>query len=365
MKEGKHFFFARKKQKTLTPCRALTGERTDREQKFFASFLQKRSACLLLLLATSPAQAAGFMQATVPDGKNPPIQIGIWYPSAADTQPQALALDTQIVAVDGPITGGPLPLVVMSHGQGGGFGNHYDTAIALANAGFVAAALTHTGDNYRDQSRVLMIWDRSRQLRVVTDWMLHTWPAHALINADEIGVFGFSAGGFTALVAAGGTPDLARIGPYCATHKTEFTCALITRNQNGSSKPPIVPAGAWVHDPRIKAAVVAAPALGYTFGRTGLAGVTVPVQLWRAEDDHVLPQPSYAQAVRDDLPKLPDYHVVPKADHMDFLPPCDAHKTTILPPICHSPAGFDRAAFHTMFDGAVVAFFKKTLRSGG
>ena len=43
----------------------------------------------------------------------------------------------------------------------------------------------------------------------------------------------------------------------------------------------------WVHDPRIKAAVAAAPAIGYAFGRDGLRHVRVPVQLWRAEFDHV------------------------------------------------------------------------------
>ena len=301
------------------------------------------------------------MQVTIPDGKNPPIEVGIWYPSAATTHPERLSLDMQDVAHDGPVSGADLPLIVMSHGQGGEFTNQFDTAIALANAGFVSAALTHTGDNYRDQSRVLMIWDRSRQLHVVTDWMLHDWPAHGQIDPARIGVFGFSAGGFTALVAAGGTPDLGLLAPHCAAHPTEFTCALITRNHGNGGTAPVIPAGAWVHDPRIKAAVVAAPALGFTFGRSGLAGIHVPVQLWRAEDDHILPQPFYAQAVRDDLPAAPDYHVVGKADHMDFLPPCSAQKTKIVPMICTSPPGFDRPAFHAMFDAAVVKFFRAHL----
>ena len=327
---------------------------------FFFSKKNRLLACLLFAFHT--ATAAGFQHVSVPDPGNPPIEVGIWYPSPASPRAEKLALDTQTVAENGEVSGSSLPLIVMSHGQGGGFTNHYDTAIALADAGFVAAALTHTGDNWHDQSRVIMIQDRSRQLRVVTDWMLHDWPEHARIDASRIGVFGFSAGGFTALVAAGATPDLSLLGPHCVAHPNEFTCALLTRNHVSLDKMPAVPASAWAHDPRIKAAVVAAPALGFTFGRTGLAGVHVPVQLWRAELDHVLPQPFYAQAVRDGLAVTPDYHVVSGADHMDFLPACDAAKSRMLPMICTPASGFDRAAFHGRFDAAVVRFFKSALQ---
>ncbi len=361
MRQGKHFFFEIKKQKTSTPYRRVSNESATAEQKFFGSFFQKRTACFAFLLVSLEAHAAGFTQVSIPDPGNPPLQVGIWYPSDAPAHPERLSLDTQDVARDAPVAGRALPLIVMSHGQGGGFSNAFDTAVALANAGFVAAALTHTGDNLHDQSRVLQIWDRSRQLHVLTDWMLHDWGAHAQIDADRIGVFGFSAGGLTALVAAGATPDMSKVAPHCAAYPAEFICRLIVRNRSDPDKPPVVPADAWVHDPRIKAAVVAAPALGYAFGKAGLAGVHVPVQLWRAELDHILPQPFYAQAVRDDLPSPPEYHVVASADHMDFLSPCDAEKTRIVPAICESASGFDRAAFHAMFDAEVVRFFRANL----
>ena len=297
----------------------------------------------------------------MPDPGNPPLDVGIWYPSDAPTHPEHLDLDLQDVARDAPVTGHGLGLIVMSHGQGGEFSNALGTAVALANAGFVAAALTHTGDNLHDQSRVLRIWDRSRQLRVLTDWMLHVWPAHGQIDPGRIGVFGFSAGGLTALVAVGGTPDLAKLGPHCAAHPAEFTCTLIAGNHGDAGKLPAIPADAWVHDPRLKAAVVAAPALGYTFGQAGLAGVHVPVQLWRAELDRILPQPFFAQAVHDDLPSPPEYHVVTGAYHLDFLPPCDARKAKIVPVICEGASGFDRRAFHAAFDKEVVRFFKASL----
>ncbi len=329
------------------------------------------AAVLLFGLWTSlaSAQNVGFQIVSVPDPGNPPIEAGIWYPSPSAAHPEQLFLDTQTVAIHGDLPapdashGVPamLPLVVMSHGQGGRFSNEFDTALALADAGFVAAALTHTGDNLHDQSRVVMIQDRSRQLRVLTDWMLRDWPFHARIDPARIGVFGFSAGGFTALVAAGAVPNMAQIGPHCAAQPGEFTCALIARNHVDLSHAQPLPANVWVHDPRIRAAVVAAPALGFTFDRAGLAQVHVPVQLWRPALDHMLPQPFYAQVVADNLPSPPEYHVVPNADHLDFLPPCDAAKVKIVPQICESAPGFDRAAFHATYNKAVVQFFRTNL----
>jgi len=118
-----------------------------------------------------------------------------------------------------------------------------------------------------------------------------------------------------------------------------------------------------VADARIKAAVVAAPALGFTFSPDGLKDVKVPVQLWRAENDVIVPHPRYAEAVRLALPEAPDYHVVPNAGHFDFLAPCSDALASIAPAICTSAAGFDRPAFHAGFNSEVVKFFEKTLQN--
>ena len=104
------------------------------------------------LLGARPALSAGFEQFMVPNPAGAPLEVGIWYPSEAPAVPQRLGLFEQTVAAGGAIAGRDLGLVVMSHGSGGSFEGHYDTALALAEAGFVIAAVTHTGDNYRDQS---------------------------------------------------------------------------------------------------------------------------------------------------------------------------------------------------------------------
>jgi predicted dienelactone hydrolase len=313
-----------------------------------------------LVLFAAPAWAAvGFETVTVADSGDLPLEVGIWYPSDAPGSPQPLSLFTQTVAPNAPVAGKRLPLIVMSHGSGGSFEGHYDTALALANAGFVVAAVTHTGNNYRDDSRFSNLADRPRHVIRMLDYMLATWPAHGQIDPARVGVFGFSAGGFTALVLVGGVPDMAKVRDFCVVHKKDdWACVqLEQRHIVLASKPAD---SVWLHDKRIKAAVIAAPAVGFTFA-AGLANVTVPIQLWRAADDHIVPQPFHAQAVYDALPVKPDYRVVAHADHFDFLAPCSDALAHVAPAICKSEPGFDRAAFHRDFDSAIVAFFEQRL----
>jgi predicted dienelactone hydrolase len=310
-----------------------------------------------LILTTMPALSAGFERVTVTDRDGPPLEAGIWYPSEASASPQPLGLYQQNVATDAAVAGHGLPLIVMSHGSGGSFEGHYDTALALAAAGFVVAAVTHTGDNYRDHSGFAQIEkDRPRHIKALVDYMLVSWPHRDLIDPARIGMFGFSAGGFTVLVLIGGEPDMT-LGPaYCARYPDEWACRKIGEYGSARAAP-----NALVHDRRISAAVIAAPAVGYAFTPEALAGIKAPIQLWRGDSDEILPHPRHAQHVYDGLPSKPEYHVVPNAGHFAFLAPCTAMAEKFAPEICRDPAGFDRAAFHQQFNSAVVAFLKAKL----
>lgn len=273
-----------------------------------------------------------FARRTIPDG-DATIEIGVWSPVAPSDAPR--------------------PLVVISHGNGGDFRGHEDTARALADAGFVVAALTHTGDNWRDQSGATDVARRPRQLSL----LIETMVAEGGIDPDRIGAFGFSAGGFTVLTAAGGEPDLGRVADHCRAHPDFYDCRLIATVGLPATTGPL----AWTHNPRIKAVVAAAPALGFTFAPDGLKGVTQPLQLWQAENDRVLPSPAYVEPVRDALPIPPEFHFEPGAGHFDFLPPCRPEVRASAPMICLSAPDFDRAAFHERFNAEVVRFFRETL----
>jgi predicted dienelactone hydrolase len=321
-------------------------------------------AAVLLTVTSAAAHAAnvGFQELQISDGADKPLTVGVWYPSAAPPSGHPLGAFTQIVAQDGPIAGRELALIVMSHGNGGWYGEHYDTAQALARAGFVVAALSHTGDTYDDQSRAAQPVYRPAQVKRLIDYMTGEWSGRGRVDPGRIGVFGFSIGGFTALVSSGGAPDLSTVAPHCRAHPGYYDCQVLKKAGVAIDSRVLASSSAWVHDPRIKAAVVAAPALGYAFGREGLKDIHIPVQLWRAENDHILPHPDYAEAVRANLPTSPQFHLVDGADHFDFLAPCSDQLAKLAPEICKSAPGFDRAAFHTRFNEEVTAFFRAKLK---
>lgn len=289
---------------------------------------------------TAATDAVVFTRVQAPDGDQPDIEVGIWSPAEASPRLR--------------------PLIVISHGTGGDFRSHMATAQALARAGFVVAALTHTGDNWRDQSRSTDLAGRTRQVSALIDFMLTRWDGRAGIDPRRIGAFGYSAGGFTVLAAAGGRPDLTRMTDHCRTHPDNFDCRLVSQHAV-----PAGPAGgnplAIPTDPRIRALVVAAPALGFTFAGRGLAAVTQPVQLWQAGSDQILPAPEYVEPVRAALPNPPEFFRVEGAGHFDFMPPCSTELKLFAPAICAPTPGFDRAAFHETFGREVIRFFKAHL----
>jgi predicted dienelactone hydrolase len=324
-------------------------------------------AGLILLASSGDAGAVGFQQLAVPDPEGQALELNIWYPSDAPATPRPLGLYQQVVAADAPIFGSQLPLVVISHGTGGSADNHYDTGLALGEAGFIAVAVTHTGDNWRDHALSFTarnFVERPRHISRVIDFMLSGWDGHDHIDPARIGMFGHSAGGATTLIAIGGNPDLDLGPPFCRDHPDAWDCQHVKARADAGSAPP---AGAdrkppeWHHEPRIKTAAIAAPAIGYMFAKDGLAAVAVPVQLWRAENDRVTPKEWNADVVKGALPKLPEDHLVPLAGHFDFLAPCSAALAERAPEICQDPPTFDRTAFHRDFNAAVVAFFRRQL----
>jgi predicted dienelactone hydrolase len=315
------------------------------------------------LLAAASHASVGFQQVTVPDRQAKSIQAGIWYPSNVEAALHPLGLLSQDVALNGPVAGQGLPLVMISHGTRGSLTSHLDTANALARAGFVVVAITHTGDNTQDQSYVgnrVDLVDRPRQVRVALDWVLSSWPGRLNLNPRRIGIFGFSLGGFTSLVLIGGTPELKRMAQLCDSNPSAPECTFI-KNAHGdqltsSSETPL-----WVHDVRLKAAVIAAPAASYLFGPGDLREVNVPIQMWRAENDTQAPDAWNGAIVRDNLKVHPDTHLVEGVDHFVFLTPCSDALAKAAAQICLDPPGFNRAAFHRAFNQFVVDFFTTKL----
>jgi predicted dienelactone hydrolase len=300
------------------------------------------------------AQAAGLRLIDIPAGDGrPELKGAVWSPCAAPSHELRLGSLTAEGVESCPIAGEKLPLIVISHGVGGWFGGHHDTAERLADAGFVVAAIDHPGDAGRSATRhpddLSILLERPADIKRLIDYMLRAWPDHARLDPEKIGFFGFSRGGYTGLALIGGNPDLAKAAIFCPQDTNARFCEQIRSHE--------IPRGQVVHDPRIKAAVLADPAFAMLFDPAGLRDISAPLQLWRSERGGDGVTPESVAALETMLPSRPDYRTVPNSAHFAFLPPCSPELAKAMPEICVDERGFDRVAFHRQFDADIVAFF--------
>jgi predicted dienelactone hydrolase len=303
--------------------------------------------------ALEPSRPVGFQQLAVADPGHARIAAAVWYPTGAKPGFTLFGSSGAMLASDGPVEGNRLPLIVMSHGTGGSALSHADTAIALAETGFIVIAPTHPGDSFQAASDIdKWLQNRSRHTARVIDAALTTWKDRARVDASRIGIFGFSAGATNALINIGGKPDLKRIWSQCAA-QPEFICRTTSPQAYKNVEP-----GDWQRDRRIRAAVLAAPGLGFAFEPSGVADIDVPVQLWAGSADTTVPLATNAALLRNHLGARAQMHVVPGAAHFSFLMPCG-----LLGPreLCRDAKGFDRANFHRRFNAEVVRFFETHL----
>jgi predicted dienelactone hydrolase len=306
-------------------------------------------------------EAAGLKFIQIPADENgPAIDAAMWSPCSLPPENVKVGALTLKAVPNCPGEGKDLPLVIISHGYGGWYLGHHDTAEALADAGFIVVAINHPHANYADMSDANglgVLVRRPLDIKRTIDFMLTASPDAAKIDTDRIGFYGFSQGGYTGLVLAGANPDFTKPPPRCADPKAAG-CPPSGQPQPARRK---LQPQALTHDPRIKAMVVADP-LSIVFQTAeSVKDVAIPLQLWRSQTGAgSVASPETIAMLARLLPRKPDFRTVPNALHLSFLTPCP--ETMRSSEACTDAPGFDRAAFHRKFNDAVVKFFRRHLQ---
>ncbi len=311
-------------------------------------------------LSMSPAHGAGLKFLHIPGGQDAPaIDAAMWSPCSEAPEDVQIRTLTVPASPDCPIAGERLPLVILSHGYGGWYLGHHDTAEALADSGTLVVAINHPHANYADMSRANglgVLIGRPVDIKRTIDFMLGDFADSAKIDPQRIGFYGFSQGGYTGLVLAGANPDFSKLPPRCSDPKA-VGCSQV--NQARPPQRPPLPQ-TLTHDPRIRAMVVADP-LSIVFQTAeSVKDVTIPLQLWGSElGGGGGASPEDVATLARVLPRKPDFRIVPMAVHLSFMTPCP--KIQMSSEVCIDAPGFDRAAFHREFNAEVVAFFRRNL----
>lgn len=317
----------------------------------------------LLTVAAGPALATGLQFVEVPATADvPPIEAAVWYPTDAAVPEAPNTPFGQAVAMQAPVAGSDLPLVVISHGDGGWLGGHAPLARAMAEAGMIAVALNHPGNSDGDETSPPSHWitERPRHLARVVDYMRGAWPDAGHVDATRVGAFGFSAGGHSVLAAAGAETSLDQIAGHCTATPEEFVC------RTGMAADVVEAAGAFPAPlPGLRAVVAAAPGFGFGFDAAQVADLDAAIQLWGAAEDARVPHGTNLAPLAAALEDPSESHVIELAGHFAFRPPCAPALEQANPRVwemaCVDAPGFDRAAFQERFNQSVVEFLVTNL----
>lgn len=322
--------------------------------------------CLLGSLISVHAQAneqwnAGFHELRFLDPLDAqPMRAIAFYPATEAAQISTLHGYRVEAAREAPIAMGQFPLLMLSHGNTGNPLAMHDLATSLARQGFVVVAVVHPGDNDRDHSRLgslSNLYGRPLQISEAISAALLDPLLAPYLNADQVGVIGYSAGGETALILAGAEPDLNRLRKYC-TERPDDRDACRTQGELLADRDDLRAKA----DPRVGALMLMAP-LSLMFGRHTLEGVHVPVLMFAGDDDQLLAVDRNAEALARKLPQAPDYRLLAGAGHFVFMAPCSAEQRVSMPTLCTDREGVDREDIHRTLSAEAVRFFASALGS--
>ena len=321
-----------------------------------------------------------------------PMTVEVWYPAkpapeAASNAPGAgqyrvITRDpkTEVTLygkamrdAQADASGGPFPLLIISHGYPG---NRYllsHLAENLASKGYVVASIDHTDSTYSDQATFastllnrpldqLFVLNQMAKLNAGDASDAIKGALKGMVNADTTGLIGYSMGGYGLINTIGGGFSAGVISSTLAPPNG----ALAVR-QAGN------PAYAASMDPRIKAAVAFAP-WGWNRGfwdAAGLAGIKTPVFFIAGSVDDVSGYSPGVRNIYEASVNAPRYLLTfENANHNAGAPmPAPKESWTAVPNLKFIPAEhyidavWDNARMNNISQHFTTAFLAKFLKN--
>jgi predicted dienelactone hydrolase len=337
--------------------------------------MKKHFTVLLLCIAVFGAHAA--VGLTVLPGTVQRGPVTVFYPSSSPAAATTRGPFTLNVAVDGNSSPGNRRLVVFSHGSGGSPWPLADFAASLVDAGFIVAMPEHAGDNYKDQSNVgPETWKlRPGEVSQAIDAVQADARFTGLVDFNQVGVYGTSAGGLTALTLAGARWSPANFQRHCLAHmEQDFNaCVGLATELRGNFLDPVkLLAARLAHrmrfgdaswqshtDPRIQAVMASVP-MAAPLDMASLAQPRVAVAVVQAQLDPWLAPRFHSQAVLNACASCIEISNLPQASHGTMFSPWPQELAQSFTTMLVDPPGFDRARLPEMYR-TMGAFFKDKL----
>lgn len=188
------------------------------------------------------------------------------------------------------------PVIVMSNGLGAGRDRFDEIAPHLASHGFAIVTLDHPGSDrqrlrefyaglHRENFDASEYLDRPKDITFLLNQLekLNQTQLGNQLNLQQVGVFGYSFGGSTALSLAGAEIDFDYLETDCKTESGLVNISLLYQCRAlDLPRDPV-----QLKDERIKAAFIFVPFGKSLFGKAGMAKVNIPI-FWEVTDLDIL-----------------------------------------------------------------------------
>ncbi|MEH2015461.1 alpha/beta hydrolase [Nostoc sp.] len=198
------------------------------------------------------------------------------------------------------------PIIVISHGLGLDSSNFQYLATHLASYGFAVAVPNHPGSDAKQLHSLLNgrvndvaepseFKDRPLDVTYILNQLEKGNQSDSRfkgrLNLQQVGVFGQSLGGYTALALAGAKINFEQLKKDCQPAALQNTwnmslllqCRALELNISKSAK------DYNLRDERVKAAIAVNPITSSIFGKAGLSQIKTPVMIVSSSDDTVAP----------------------------------------------------------------------------
>ncbi|MEM7725377.1 MAG: alpha/beta hydrolase [Cyanobacteria bacterium P01_A01_bin.45] len=200
----------------------------------------------------------------------------------------------------------PAPAIVISHGLGSDSTNFRYLAERLASHGFAVIVPNHPGSDTK-QLRSLLdgsaselvtpeeFYHRPLDIKYVLDHLegLNKEKSEYTnrLNLEQVGVFGHSFGGYTALALAGAEINYAKLRKDCQEEvlKESWNMSLIFQCRASNPLKEVLQVDQNLRDERVKAVVAVNPITSSLFGKEGLQKIQTPVMIVASSDDTITP----------------------------------------------------------------------------
>ncbi len=200
-----------------------------------------------------------------------------------------------------PNTQNPASVIVISHGLGLDSSNFRYLANYLATNGFAVVIPNHPGSDAKQLQSLINgnsnqvtqpneFKDRPLDIKYILDQLESDSQFQHQLNLQQVGIFGQSLGGYTALALAGAKINFQQLQADCNYEKLRNTWNMSLLLQCRALELPNQSEEQYnFQDPRIKAVIAVNPITSSIFGQAGLSQIRTPIMIIGSSEDTVAP----------------------------------------------------------------------------